>query len=564
MFPGRPPRVHCVRSPPALPPQPVPVTDPADALRDPARLAALRDTALAGSPPEEAFDRLTRLATRVLGARMSTLTLLDGTRQFFKSQSGLPVALAGTRETPVGHSICRLVVGAGGPVTIGDTREDARVKDSPVVTVHGVRAYAGVPVATREGHVLGSLCVADLAPREWSDDDVAALSDLAAVASAEIERRRLEGRRARVEAALREAEAWFRSLVEQSIAAIYVYQDGRFVYVNPRCAEIFGYALEDFSSPGFLARVIHPDDLPTVAENVRRRLSGETETIRYGFRGVRADGSVLYLEVHGTRLEYEGRPAVMGVGIDMTDQVRAEQEREAAVAARDRFYAMVSHELRTPISTIMLYNDLLLSGVYDPVTEGQREAVDRSQRSARHLLELINDLLDLSKLEAGKMEVRVEEVEMGELLDGVHAAVLPLAVEQGCALALEVAPRPLVLRGDARRIRQVLLNLLSNAIKFGRGAPVEVRCAPVDGGVAVEVADHGPGIAADDATRIFEEFVSMNDEDGPGTGLGLPIARRLAEMMGGRLELVSAPGLGSTFRLFLPADPRGSTSSLFL
>jgi PAS domain S-box-containing protein len=522
------------------------ISDPAEILQDPARLAALAETRLFGTPPEEAFDRLTRVAVRLLGARTSTLSLVDDRRQFFKSAIGLPEPFAGIRETPVSHSLCAHVVAAGAPLVIRDAMADPRLRAHPAVVQMGVRAYLGVPVSTGDGHVLGSLCVADDRPHAWSDEDRDALADLASLASAEIERRRSER-------TVLDAEGWFRSLVEQSIAAIYVYQDGRFLYVNPRCAEIFGYPLEAFEEPGFLAKLVHPEDMPRVQENVRRRLAGEVLTMRYGFRGIRADGTLLYLEVHGTRLELGGRPALMGVGVDVTERVRAEQEREAAVAARDRFYAMVSHELRTPVSTIMLYNDLLLTGVYGAVPVEQREAVDRSQRSARHLLDLINDLLDLSKLEAGKMEARVEEVEVAELVDAVCAEVGPMAWEHGCSLTADVPVRPLPLVGDGRRIRQILLNLLSNAIKFGRGRPVELRCAPVAGGVEVAVTDHGPGIAPGDLPRIFEDFVQLGGEADVGTGLGLPIAQRLAELLGGRLEVHSAPGEGSTFRLFLPS-----------
>jgi signal transduction histidine kinase len=297
-----------------------------------------------------------------------------------------------------------------------------------------------------------------------------------------------------------------------------------------------------------------------VEENLRRRLAGEVPAIRYAFRGLRRDGSVVFVEVHGSRAELDGRPAIVGVGIDVTERVRAEREKAAATAARDRFYAMVSHELRTPVSTVMLYNELLLSGVYGEVDEGQREALERSQKSAQHLLDLINDLLDLSKLEAGKMEARLEEVELAELVEGVAGAVRPMAEEQGCSLNVFVAERPLPITGDARRIRQILLNLLTNALKYGRGRPVDVRAArAADGGVEVEVRDHGPGILPEDLPRIFEDFVQLGDEPGPGTGLGLPIARRLAALMGGALDVASTPGEGSAFRLFLPDEPGASS-----
>jgi PAS domain S-box-containing protein len=347
--------------------------------------------------------------------------------------------------------------------------------------------------------------------------------------------------------------------VEQSIMGVYCYQDGHFRYVNPRLAEIFGYTREQLQAPGALALVVHPEDLPRVAENIRARLSGELPTIRYSLRGVRADGEILYLDVHGTRTDIDGRPALIGVGYDMTERVRAERDREAAMQARDRFYAMASHELRTPVSTVMLYNDLLLGGMYEPLTAQQYEAVERSQTSARHLLDLINDLLDLSRLEAGRLETRREEIDAAALVEEVVAELAPVAAAQGSTLHLEVGGGPATVVGDRLRIRQILLNLLSNAIKFGEGRPIEVCCAPDDvGGIEIRVTDHGPGIAAGDLPRIWEDFVQLGGGDEAGTGLGLPIARRLAELLGGSLDAESTPGAGSTFRFRLPDASLGS------
>jgi PAS domain S-box-containing protein len=534
----------------------VTVTEPADVLRDPARLAALADTGLPDSPPEEIFDRLTRLAARLLEAPTALLSLVDDRRQFFKSATGLPTELAGARETPLSHSICAHVVAGGAPLIAGDTTADPRLRDHPLVTLFGVRAYAGFPVATAAGHVLGSFCVADREPHEWGGDELRALADLAAVAACEVERRRADAGRQRREHGLTEAEGWYRALVEQSIMAIYCYQDDRFIYVNPKTAEIFGRDPEEMLTPGILAEVIHPEDYPRMAENIRLRLSGEIPTIRYTLRGVRSDGEIIYLDVHGTRTDVGGRPALIGVGYDITDRVRAEREREAAMRARDRFYAMASHELRTPVSTVMLYNDLLLGGMYDPLSPAQREAVERSQSSARHLLDLINDLLDLSKLEAGRMDARRDEVDVAELVESVAEELEPMAADHGSTLLMELSGGPSAVIGDGLRIRQILVNLLSNAIKFGEGRPIEVCCRPDgEGGVAVEVTDHGSGIAADDIPRIWEDFVQLGNGEGAGTGLGLPIARRLAELLGGSIGVTSVPGSGSTFRLRLPAAP---------
>ncbi len=242
-------------------------------------------------------------------------------------------------------------------------------------------------------------------------------------------------------------------------------------------------------------------------------------------------------------------------------KVRAlEEAREAALAARSRFYAAMSHELRTPINAILGYNDLLLASVYGPLTEAQTASLERAQRAVRHLLELVNDVLDLSKLEAGKMELHMEEVSVPALIEDLFATIRPLAMEHGCELGFAVEECPEAIVTDPRRVRQILLNLLSNAIKYGAGDPVRVRCTgTAEGGVMVEVTDQGRGIPAEDLTRIFEEFVQLRETREGGTGLGLPISKRLAELLQGRLEAESQVGEGSTFRLILPPAPQENT-----
>jgi signal transduction histidine kinase len=242
----------------------------------------------------------------------------------------------------------------------------------------------------------------------------------------------------------------------------------------------------------------------------------------------------------------------------------AEAAREEAISARGRFYAAMSHELRTPINAIIGYNELLLSSIYGDLTPEQSRGVERSQRAARHLLELVNDVLDLSKLEAGKMDLQMEVVSMAALIDDLFTTIRPLADEHGCELSFRGSDDgPPRITTDPRRVRQILLNLLSNAIKFGRGRPVQVRCEPAPGErIAVEVEDHGPGIPAADITRIFEEFVQLGTGEQSGTGLGLPISKRLAELLDGSLTVTSAVGEGCVFRLELPtAAPTEATEA---
>jgi signal transduction histidine kinase len=225
------------------------------------------------------------------------------------------------------------------------------------------------------------------------------------------------------------------------------------------------------------------------------------------------------------------------------------------MGARNRFYASMSHELRTPINAVIGYSTLMLDNIYGPLNAKQKEGLQRTLKAARHLLELVNDVLDLSKIEAGKIELSLQPVMFPALIDDLFVTVRPLADEYGSTLALDMQSEPFNIVSDPRRVRQILLNLLSNAIKFGEGKPIRVVCKQCeDAGVEIEVVDEGVGIANEDIARIFEEFVQVSESKQPGTGLGLPISRRLAQLLDGSLTVCSTPGQGSSFRLTLPAS----------
>jgi PAS domain S-box-containing protein len=233
---------------------------------------------------------------------------------------------------------------------------------------------------------------------------------------------------------------------------------------------------------------------------------------------------------------------------------RRQAELERAMTARSRFYASMSHELRTPINAILGYSTLLLENIYGSLNEKQAEGIQRTHKAAKHLLELVNDVLDLSKIEAGKVDLRPQPVMFPALIEDLFVTVRPLADQHGSALTLEHDGEPLRIVSDPRRVRQILLNLLSNAIKFGGGKPVKIAVQPAeDGGAVIDVVDQGVGIAPADSERIFQEFVQLGKTQlQDGTGLGLPISRRLAEMLRGTLNVSSDVGKGSTFRLTLP------------
>jgi len=230
-------------------------------------------------------------------------------------------------------------------------------------------------------------------------------------------------------------------------------------------------------------------------------------------------------------------------------------ELEAASNHKSAFLANMSHELRTPLNAISGFSQALRKQLFGEINEKQAEYLDDILASARHLLSLIDDVLDLAKVEAGQIELRTAPFSLPEVLEGGVLIGRELATKGGVQVSLSTGADVGTVVGDERRITQVILNLLSNAVKFTpAGGSVEVAATRVDGSVQVSVTDNGPGIASEDQARIFEEFqqAAAGKEQADGTGLGLALSRRLVELHGGRIWVDSEVGKGSTFTFSLP------------
>ena len=228
---------------------------------------------------------------------------------------------------------------------------------------------------------------------------------------------------------------------------------------------------------------------------------------------------------------------------------------DAASEAKSRFLAAVSHDLRTPLNAILGFSDLLLQRLFGDLNEKQEEYLRDIRGAGEHQLSLVNDLLDLSKIEAGKMELHPVPLSLRELLQQTQSVVMPIAEAKHVRLELEVPADLPTVEQDPARLRQVVLNLLSNAVKFTpEGGSVRTAAAAHDGLVTVAVSDTGVGISAEDQARVFEEFqqVGASARSGQGTGLGLALVRGFVRMMGGEVSLRSAVGEGSTFTITLP------------
>jgi signal transduction histidine kinase len=228
---------------------------------------------------------------------------------------------------------------------------------------------------------------------------------------------------------------------------------------------------------------------------------------------------------------------------------------EQASRAKSEFLANMSHELRTPMNAILGFTEMLRDGLYGDVPEGLKEPLDDIQTNGRHLLGLINDVLDLSKIEAGRMDLALEEYAVQDVVDSVRASLRSLAVERGLEFETRVPPRLPIAYGDAKRIRQCLLNLAGNALKFTRQGRVEITVEQQGEELVYRVIDTGIGIPKDELEKVFDEFrqvdATVTREFG-GTGLGLSITKRFIEMHGGRVGVESEPGRGSMFWFAVP------------
>src|SRR5215472_12666390 len=239
------------------------------------------------------------------------------------------------------------------------------------------------------------------------------------------------------------------------------------------------------------------------------------------------------------------------------------QDLEIASQHKSQFVANMSHELRTPLAAILGYAELIQEGFYGSLPEKSMDALIRIRSNGKHLLGLINTVLDIAKIESGQFTLNIGEYALESVVETVRAATESLAAAKNLALKTEVAKRMPLGLGDEQRLTQVLLNLVGNALKFTDAGEVCIIATPANGGFAVSVTDTGPGIPPEEQTRIFDEFHQVDDSNTKakgGTGLGLAIAKQIVQMHGGRIWVESTLGKGSTFQVELPIRPQNDAA----
>jgi len=380
-------------------------------------------------------------------------------------------------------------------------------------------------------------------------------------------RKQVEAEQNQLDQRLRDQQFYTRSLIESNIDALMTTDPrGIITDTNKQMEALTGCTRDELIGAPFKSYFTDPER----AEAAIKRVLSEKKLMNYELTARARDGTETVVSYNATTFYDRDRrlQGVFAAARDVTDRKRFEQtlqeknvELENANLAKDRFLASMSHELRTPLNAIIGFTGTLLMKLPGPLSKDQEHQLRTVQASGRHLLSLINDLLDLAKIESGKVELRFEHVPCQAVVEEVAQTLRPLAEAKGLDFEVVAPANEVALQTDRRALSQILINLANNAIKFTAKGGIRLVCevVPDDGRGMIElsVKDTGIGIREEDQTKLFEAFSQVGAAPGhrhEGTGLGLHLSQKLAGLLGGRISFESDYGKGSTFRLRLPAS----------
>lgn len=631
------------------------------------RLEALEAYRVMDTPPEDAFDDLTALAAWSLDVPIALVSLVDADRQWFKSRYGLDAL-----ETPRDISFCGHVVADQKIVVVSDALKDERFHDNPLVTDGPkVRFYAGVPLTTPDGHVLGTLCAIDHDAREVTEQQLDTLRILSRQVAAQLElrrqllltrdykqlfdnsnvlpavtdfdgyfkrinwrwpamlgyseqellsrsliefvheddavstqvaaaklrksssevaqfsnrvrcadgsyrwllwhatsnvdtgriyavahddtcRKKAEARTKDALGSLADSEERLRILFETAVDAIVtVDEDGMIERVNAAVKQLLGYAPSELIGRhvGDLMLPQHREELEAYLRRHSEDASVKLVASSQETVAVRKDGTTFPVEMSVSEMRLGGRRMFTGIVRDITERKRIEK-------LQSEFVSTVSHELRTPLTSIRGALGLVAGGRVGKMSEEASEMINIALNNSDRLVRLINDMLDVEKIQSGKLDFEIRQLDLGEALREAVEANRGFALEHHTSIVLESDLESIQVCADADRLAQVFANLLSNAAKFSpEGEAIRVSLQVKANRVRIDVRDRGPGIPEDFKERLFERFTQADASDSrrnAGTGLGLSITKAIVERMGGTIGYEPAEGGGSQFYFDLP------------
>jgi len=515
--------------------------------------------------PDETFDRLARLAAKAVQSSAAFVSLVDcaADESIFAGITGLPEISPGERKM-LSQTICRHVVSTGTPLVVADTQTHPLARNEPALRELGLGAYLGVPLTTAAGEVVGVLCTVDRHEREWSPVQVEIAEGLAAAVMTEIGLRtsmtaaaRQAEERAAILESLRTADLRFRSLIENIPLVTYmnsVEEPFTSIYMSPQVEGLIGYTPEEWAQrPELAVDGIHPDDRVRVQALAREARQRGVPT-RCEFRFVARDGSVVWVldqtipvrDDSGTILCHQGFLLDITEQKRLEDQLRQSQKMEAI----GQLAGGIAHDFNNMLTAITGYAELLAHSFDED--DSRAADVDQIRKAAAHAAALTRQLLAFSRKQV-LLPQRLDVNDVVRDLEGMLARTIGAQVELKTSLADGLA----LVETDPDQLAQVVLNMAINGRDAMPSGGVLTIATTIVGSnarpfVAVEISDTGTGMDEATQARVFEPFFTTKDT-GKGTGLGLATAYGVVSQSGGRIELDSVLGRGSTFRVLLPA-----------
>ncbi len=509
-----------------------------------ARLAVLRAYDVLDTPAEAGFDDLTKIASHIFDVPIALVSLVDSSRQWFKSRVGLDAA-----ETPREISFCGHAVASKQRLLVENALSDERFRDNPLVVGDpGVRFYSGTPLLAPSGHAMGTLCIIDRQPRQLSREQLEVLDALGRQVVTQLELRHHASEQARLVAILE---------ASPDLIGMAGSRSKKFTYLNPAARRTLsvGDDRETWPDdlgvllPAWAVEVLQNQAIPDAVENgvwvgelaVKNRDGDEVPTLQ-------------------TVVAHRNHHGIVESVSTMARDITAWKELERQ---KSDFLSMASHELRTPLTSIRGSLGLIAGTMSDGLPEKTKTLVSIASGNAERLVRLVNDMLDLEKMKTGKLELRLESTDLVQIVREAVQENATYATELDVRLELAIGVDAAPVTADPDRLRQVLDNLLSNAAKFSTADSVvtaRVRVTSSERGqpqrFRVEICDDGPGIPPEDRDMIFEPFAQVDQapRSRSSTGLGLTICRRILGLHDGSIGFEPGAPRGSIFYFDLPAS----------
>ena len=546
------------------------------------------------------LNEICRIICEEAGYRMAWV----GYAEYDDAKTVRPVAWAGVEDGYIsatgiswsadserGQGPAGIVIRSGEMVYIQDIAADSRMtlwRESALQ--QGYRSGIALPLKDENAKVFGVMMIYSTQLNAFIPAEIRLMEELSGDLAFGISVLRARLERKRVEEKLYDSEERLRLTLETTQIGIWDWDVINDIwYASPTYYTMLGYEPQSgFASRSEWLERVHPDDKDHVGNKIQDVLSRDFTEYHYEARIRHADGSYRWQYVKGFGLERDLNghvTRILGIRMDIDQRKRAEEEllrykdqleetvqqrtaellltrnaAEAANKAKSVFLANMSHELRTPLNAILGFSNMMRRD--QQLSSTQSEYLQIINRSGEHLLKLINDVLEVAKIEAGRLQLDIAPLDLGSMVRDVMDMMQIRAQEKGLRLLFDqssVFPR--YIKSDEARLRQILINLINNAVKFTEQGGVTVRLGVRNNHsnhLLIEVEDSGPGIAPEDQNRLFEPFVQLGEADaGHGTGLGLTITRQFVQVMGGNISVESTPGKGSLFRIDLPVELAG-------